>query len=196
VTGSADPVRVIARKWPDRPHWEFDALRLGEDGHGVWLGAPAGTSMRRPGAAFVTDRPQVSLIPRDAGFVATFYTPGGRSPCDVYVDITTVPRWLDGPAPAVTAVDLDLDVIRGWTGRVWVDDEDEFAANRLLLAYPGDLVRLAATSCEAVHAAVTTGRPPYDGSARAWLAALTDGTTGSTSSTSTTSTSTSVMEDR
>ena len=50
------------------------------------------------------------------------------APFDVYVDITTVPVWLDGPTRAVTAVDLDLDVVRGWTGRVWVDDEDEFAA--------------------------------------------------------------------
>jgi hypothetical protein len=176
VSVAADPVRVVARKWPDRPHWEFDALRLGEDGHGVWLGAPAGTSMRRPGACFVTDQAQVSLIPRDAGFVATFYAPGGRSPCAVYVDITTVPRWSDGPVGTVTAVDLDLDVIRGWTGRVWVDDEDEFAANRLLLAYPGEVVRLAATSCEAVHTAVTSGRPPYDGSASAWLTTLAEST--------------------
>jgi uncharacterized protein len=166
------PVRVVTRKWPDRPHWEFDALRLGEDEHGVWVGAPVGTSMRRPGAGFLTDQAQVSLIPRDAAFVATFYSPGGRSPCDVYVDITTVPQWVDGAVSTVTAVDLDLDVVRGWTGRVWVDDEDEFAAHRLLMAYPGDLVRLAAGSCEAVLAAVESGGPPYDGSAGAWFTAL------------------------
>lgn len=164
------PVRMLARKWPDRPHWEFDALVLGEDEHGVWVGASSGTRMRRPGASFVTDQPQVTLVPRQTPFLATFYGPGGLAPCDVYVDITTVPKWTEHPVRAVTAVDLDLDVLRGWTGRVWVDDEDEFAAHRV--HYPADLVRLAATSCEAVRTAVESGRPPYDGSAGAWLAAL------------------------
>jgi uncharacterized protein len=163
-------VRMLSRKWPERPHWEFEALVLGDDQHGAWVGAPSGTRIRRPGASFVTDRPQVSLVPRHEPFIATFYAPGGVAPFDVYVDITTVPVWLDGPNRAVTAVDLDLDVVRGWTGRVWVDDEDEFAARRV--HYPADLVRLAATSCEAVRIAVESGRPPYDGSAGAWLAAL------------------------
>jgi len=162
-------VRVVARKWPDRPHWEFDAVRLGEDEHGVWVGAQPGTPMSRPGASFVTDQAQVSVVPRDAGFVATFYAPGGRSPCDVYVDITTVPRW---SADHVSAHDLDLDVVRGWTGRVWVDDEDEFADHRVRFGYPADLVRLATTSCAAVHDALVGRRPPYDGTAVAWLNAL------------------------
>jgi protein associated with RNAse G/E len=161
---------VVARKWPDRPHWEHDALVLGEDDHGVWVGAPAGTRMARPGVGFTCDQAQVTLFPRDAAFVATFYAPGGSSVCDVYVDIVTVPVWSDS---TVTAVDLDLDVIRGWTGRVWVDDEDEFAANRVRYAYPPDLVRLAATSCAQVHAAVAGGGPPYDNAtAGRWFEAL------------------------
>jgi hypothetical protein len=72
----------------------------------------------------------------------------------------------------VSAVDLDLDVVRGWSGRVWVEDEDEFAAHRVAHAYPGDVVRLAASSCEAVRVAVEQGRPPYDGTAGTWFAAL------------------------
>jgi uncharacterized protein len=162
-------VRVLARKWPDRPHWEFDALRLGEDAHGTWIGSPAGTPFSRPGAAFVSDQDLVTLVPREAPFMATFYAPGGVSHCDVYVDITTPAVWRDG---TVTAVDLDLDVVRGWTGRVWVDDEDEFADHRVRFAYPSDVVRMAARSCEAVHAAVVQGRAPYDGTARAWLRTL------------------------
>ena len=164
------PLRVVATKWPDRPHWEYDAVQLGEDDLGVWVGAPVGTSMTRPGAAFRTDQAQVSLVPREAPFVATFYAPGGTAHCDVYVDITTVPVWDD---ETVTAVDLDLDVVRGWTGRVWVDDEDEFAAHRVEHAYPRDLVRLAATSCDAVRDAVSSRRPPYDGlHPRTWFDAL------------------------
>ena len=43
----------------------------------------------------------------------------------------------------VRAVDLDLDVIRGTTGRVWVDDEDEFAEHRVSLGYPDEVIEQA-----------------------------------------------------
>ncbi len=68
------------------------------------------------------------------------------------------------------AVDLDLDVIRGEHGRVWVDDEDEFATHRVTLGYPAEVVTAAERSAEAVLAAVTARTPPYDDlTAGAWL---------------------------
>lgn len=153
-------------KWGGRPHWEFDALRLGEDEHGVWLGTPRHTPMRRPGAEFRTGEHQVVLVPPDA-YVATFYAPGGTVPCDIYVDISTVPVVGDG---SITTVDLDLDVIRGWTGRVWVDDEDEFADHRVRLGYPRHVVDLAVSSCEAVRLAVESAHAPFDRSTpRRWF---------------------------
>lgn len=153
-----DDARVVFSKWGDRPHWECDAGRLGQDEHGTWLGIPVGTHMSRPGASFATGQLQVILVPPASPFVATFYRPGG--PCEVYVDITTAPVW-DGDT--VRAVDLDLDVIRGWTGRVWVDDEDEFADHRVRFGYPDEIVRLAVASSDEVLAAVGDRRPPYDG---------------------------------
>ncbi len=170
------PVRVVARKWPDRPHWEHDAVLLGDDEHGTWVGAPRGTAMSRPGAAFRTDQHHVVLVPRGSAFVASFYAGGGSAHCDVYVDITTVPTWTSTPTgDVVTAVDLDLDVVRGWTGRVWVDDEDEFADHRVRFGYPSDVVRLAVTSCADVRAEVEAGRAPYDRvAASGWLDVLDD----------------------
>ena len=162
------PLRLVARKWPDLPHWENDAVLLGDDHHGRWVGAPAGTVMRRPGVEFVTTSAQVSLLPAAAPFVATFYGAGGT--VDVYVDISTVPVW---ESDRVSAIDLDLDVVRGWSGRVWVDDEDEFAAHRVSLGYPDDLVSLATRSCDAVLSAVRGGLAPYDGNTgRRWLGEL------------------------
>ncbi len=166
-----DRVRVVFGKWGGLPHWEFDALRLGEDDHGTWLGAPSGTLMTRPGATFHNGVDQLVLVP-DAAYVASFYAPaeGGPSPCEVYVDISTVPSM---GADAVTAVDLDLDVVRGWTGRVWVDDEDEFAAHRVRLGYPRHVVDLAVSSCETVRRAVESALPPFDRpTAQRWFGAL------------------------
>jgi uncharacterized protein len=150
-------------KWGGRPHWEFDAVLLGTDEYGDWLGIEAGTRMARPGAEYVAPVPQVGLSPgpgpdEDRGWLATFHARGGQ--VQVYVDMTTPPVW-DGST--LTAVDLDLDVVRGNSGRVWVDDEDEFADHRVRFGYPDDVVRLAMGSCDRVRAAMLAGAAPYDG---------------------------------
>ena len=165
-----DTVPVRFEKWGRRPHWEYDAVRLGSDAHGTWLGLPTGTPISRPGANLVTGQRQVVLVPREAAFVATFFDRAADSPFAVYVDISTRPV---DDGETVSAVDLDLDVIRGWTGRVWVDDEDEFAAHQNLYAYPDDIVELALRSCAQVRAAVEARRAPYDAdTAHGWISRL------------------------
>jgi hypothetical protein len=165
-------VRTVMTKWGDRPHWEFDAVLLGSDVHGDWIGIPGGTHMSRPGAEYVAPVDQVGLVPapgpdEERGWLATFHAEGG--PVRVYVDMTTPPVW-DGPV--LRAVDLDLDVVRGTTGRVWIDDEDEFAEHRVAFGYPEEIARLAMSSCNRVHAAVQAGDAPYDGTASLWLGRL------------------------
>jgi hypothetical protein len=164
-----DAVRVVMTKWGRRPHWEFDGVMLGSDHHGDWVGLAAGTAMSRPGADYVAPVDQVMLVPgpganQDRGWVATFHAAGG--PVHTYVDMTTPPYW-DGPQ--VHAVDLDLDVVRGTAGRVWVDDEDEFAQHRVELGYPDEIVQLAITTAERVRLAVQDEQAPFDGSAATWL---------------------------
>src|SRR6478736_5648669 len=164
-------------KWGDRPHWEFDCRFLGSDEHGDWLGIGAGTRMIRPGASYVAAAHQVCLVPAAGpddtrGWLATFHDVGG--PVRVYVDIASPPVW-DGAV--VRAVDLDLDVVCGPTGRVWIDDEDEFADHRVRFGYPDEVIEAALASCRQVEAAVAGGRAPYDGAAAAWLARLLDAAT-------------------
>jgi hypothetical protein len=159
-------------KWRGRPHWEFDAVHLGSDEHGDWVGIRAGTTMVRPGATYVAPTHQVGLAPppgqeADRGWLATFHAEGG--PVRVYVDITTPPVW---HGPVLRAVDLDLDVVRGNAGRVWVDDEDEFADHRVRFGYPEEITRSAMASCDRVLADVAAARTPYDGTADAWLALM------------------------
>ena len=129
-------------KWGDRPHYEFEAVYLGSDEHGDWCGVAGGTLFTRPGVEWHAPVDQVMLVPAPAAgerhWIATFHAPGG--PVEVYVDMTTPPEW-DGAV--LRAVDLDLDVVRGVTGRVWVDDEDEFAEHRVALEYPEEVVAAA-----------------------------------------------------
>lgn len=165
-------------KWGDRPHWEFDAVYLGADRHGEWCAVLEGTPITRPGVALSAVATQVVLSPAgdsDAGrwWMATFHDENGPTwgnagvPVAVYVDMTTPPHW-DGTT--LRAVDLDLDVVRGTTGRVWVDDEDEFADHRVRFGYPDEVARAAMDSCDRVHRAMRDAAAPYDRAAHLpWL---------------------------
>ncbi len=147
------------------------AVLLGEDEHGPGSARPAGTRLSRPGAGYDAPADFVSLVGRTRRVrrhASTASTGGGQFPrraVELYVDITTVPVWEDDPdgGGTVPMVDLDLDVVRGRTGRVWVDDEDEFADHRVRFGYPADVVRLATTTCDRVHEDGAGGSRPYDG---------------------------------
>ena len=158
-------VRIVMSKWGDRPHWEFDGRFLGSDEHGDWVGIAAGASMYRPGATFVAPTAMVTLVPA-AGPDAERGWLGSFGPVRIYVDVTTPPVW-DGPV--LRAVDLDLDVVRDDTGRVWIDDEDEFAEHQVRFGYPREVVAAARASCDRVHAAVAGQAAPYDGRAARWI---------------------------
>jgi predicted RNA-binding protein associated with RNAse of E/G family len=166
-------VRVVFSKWGGRAHWEYDAFRLGEDEHGTWLGAPTRTRMVRPGADYQSECAFAVLLPADGSYLVTFYDHEHSARTgwvEIYVDVTTPPVW-DGDT--LRLVDLDLDVVKGRSGRVWVDDEDEFADHKVRFGYPNQVVRDAVRTCEQVQSAVETGAAPYDGgTARRWLGRL------------------------
>lgn len=170
-------VRCEMTKWGGRPHWEYDAVVLGDDEHGLWLGFAAGTTYLRPGTSYVAGVDHVGVVPAGGAWhLATFYSGEGTrwpslgdSAVEVYVDMTTPAQW-DGST--LRAVDLDLDVVRGFNGTVIVDDEDEFAEHQVAFGYPADVVAAARASCEAVLAAVRGGHAPYDDSPQRWLEVL------------------------
>jgi hypothetical protein len=167
-----DPVQIAMTKWGDHPHWQIPGVWLGRDGHGDWIGIPAGTSMARPGLELALPHDQVGLVPApgadvERAFLATFHAPGGDT--RVYVDMTTPPRWDDH---VVRTVDLDLDVSLMQEGHLVVDDEDEFAEHRVELGYPPEIVALAEASRDRIHRAIVEERAPFDGSHAPWLAAL------------------------
>ena len=163
-------IRCVTQKWPDRPHWEFDARWLGADAVGTWLGVAEGTWLSRPSAGFHAACDHVVLVPHDAWWLATFYDDDARRPVDTYVDISTPATWTDD---AVTCVDLDLDVVRRIDGSVFVDDEDEFEEHRHTLGYPADIVDAALSSTSHVVRGVTADEMPFNRALAArWIAKL------------------------
>lgn len=151
-------VRILTRKWPDAPHWEYDALWLGADAVGQWVGISRGTWMSRPGAGMHATADHVVLVPHEAWWLATFYDDDPQRPFDTYVDITTPATW---SGDEMRCVDLDLDVIRDRDEHVWIDDEDEFAEHQVELGYPADITAGARSSCGAVLDLVSNDAAPF-----------------------------------
>ena len=65
-----------------------------------------------------------------------------------------MPVWDGG---LVTAVDLDLDVIRRFDGTWYVDDEDEFAEHQVSYGYPPELVASREAECARVSDEIRSG---------------------------------------
>lgn len=165
-------VRISFTKWGGHRHWARELIRMGEDEHGVWLAGPPGTLLRRPGFEIVLRYPSAVVVPRGQPWTAAFnagVSEGTRPRYDVYIDIATPAVWnVDGTE--VTAVDLDLDVVRTWDGSVFVDDEEEFVEHRKLYNYPPEITALALRSCAERRAALEARAEPFGSAYRAWLA--------------------------
>ncbi len=159
-------VRLEFRKYDGRKHWHAWLERLGEDEHGVWLAAPAGTAWRRGFERPVTKfPPHVVLVPRQSWWVATFNA--APAVFDIYVDLATAAEW-DGDQ--VTMIDLDLDVVRHRVGGVAeLLDEDEFAEHQVAFGYPTEVIAAATSTAEKLMAQVVTDEP-FTLAHRSWLA--------------------------
>ncbi len=163
-------VRVVARKFDGRLHWHAVMRRLGEDRHGVWLGATRHTPWRRgtEPAVFIPAT-HVVLIPYEGEWVAAFNAAPHRT--ELYIDVSDRPVW-HGTAEVVS-VDLDLDVVRRRAdGEVLLLDEDEFAEHTVAYGYPDEVVAGALRTAEELLAAVRDKREPFGDAAQAWLAKM------------------------
>ncbi|WP_037908115.1 DUF402 domain-containing protein [Actinacidiphila yeochonensis] len=161
-------VQVNYRKYDGSLHWNLRMRRLGEDEHGVWLGLPASSVMRKGHDHEVPiAEAHVVLFPRDAWWTASFNAPPRST--EIYCDITTPPLW---PSSAeVTMVDLDLDVLRKrGSATPLLVDEDEFAEHQAHYGYPADVIRSAEESARWLMHAVAERTGPFDGRHLGWLA--------------------------
>lgn len=166
MVGPMERVQVTYRKFDGALHWNQLGWRLGEDEYGVWVGAPAGTAVRRgPRESFPATVAHALLFPRDAWWTGLFNAAPRHT--EIYCDISTVPHW---PSPdEVTMIDLDLDVRRRRDGRVELLDEDEFELHRVRYDYPPDVVEAAWASAEWLRGALTEQVEPFATGYLRWL---------------------------
>ena len=162
-------VTVQFYKYPETPHWRHEMVFLGEDGHGVWLGAPMGTVLQRGQEdPIVWNRPFVQLIQPGTPWIPIWNTEPTKT--EIYVDVTTVPK-----RPSIDrfeAVDVDLDVAKLVDGTIQILDEDEFEEHQVSLHYPAWLVDQARATTAEVVVAMEIGKTPFDGAHEPWFERL------------------------
>lgn len=158
---------MVYTKYDGSLHWHLSMRYLGEDEHGIWLGAPARTSTRRGAEPpVVMEQPFVALFPGGQWWTATFNGEPART--EIYCDIGTPPRW---PSPGeVTMADLDLDVLRvRASGQVKLVDEDEFAEHQVRYGYPAEVIAKAQEAAAFLLQAIADGAEPFASQYLAWL---------------------------
>ncbi len=158
-------VAVRYSKWGGIDHWHFELEPLGQDRFGWWFFGRKGLPLQRGDEPPVLQRRDfVLLVPVQGCWTACF---NAEDELEIYVDVTTRPVLGAG---TVTAVDLDLDVVRYLDGRVEVLDEDEFAEHQVQLAYPAELIRQARQTCDWLVGAVSSRAEPFGQAGTGWLA--------------------------
>ena len=159
------------RKYNGKAHWVVPGRYVGQDQFGHWVFQGAGEFISRPGAALYTDSDATLLIPHEGDWVATFYDEAHPSGVELYIDLASEFSW-QRIRPAVIEfhmVDMDLDVIRTKSRGLYVDDEDEFAAHRVLMNYPAELCTRMESATTSLVDAVAARQAPFDGRDAAWF---------------------------
>lgn len=157
------------RKWDGSPHWRHESVYLGADQWGDWVGQPVGWHSARPGAAFVTASPNVTLLPRQTDHALTVNRDHPRG-VRIYIDLGWDVRWSDDPLLA-TGIDMDLDVVRVEGDRgTWVDDRDEWAEHSVRYGYPAPVMaHLEALALQLEQRVREQAAPFDDATADPWL---------------------------
>ncbi len=161
-------VTVDIRKYDGRLSARWTTARLGSDAHGIWLATAEGVPVASRSGGWTTRFPYVMVVPQEAWWTATFCRAPGP---EIYCDVGMPAQWSpDGTA--LRLVDLDLDVVRLEGADPHVEDEDEFAEHRRLLAYPDDLVTEALRTCTWLQTATRrdAATEPFSTTYRHWLA--------------------------
>ncbi len=166
-------MRIQYLKHPGTPHWRHDPmLPLGEDEHGLWLGANEKTWLKK-------GEVPIPVTLHERGFFCTapfvqLIVPGGWWSLIFNGDDRDLTHYIDVVTPAVitegvvTMVDLDLDVIRNQDGEVLLDDEDEFLLHKDRLDYPPLWVDKARATAAELAVALERLDEPFATVCRAW----------------------------
>ncbi len=153
-------MRVRSTKYDGSPHWEFDSWHVRDEGTLLVTVNHAGQALESPRGPWVTPHDTTNHFWTDRWYnVMRRELPDGGGLYGWYCNVTTPPEFSAG---LITYADLDLDVIVEPDLTAAVIDEDDFAENSKLMAYPAEVVECARAAVDELLALVRGGRPPFD----------------------------------
>ncbi|GAA3911683.1 DUF402 domain-containing protein [Microbacterium invictum] len=157
------------RKWDGSPHWAHECVYLGSDEWGDWVGQWPGALSSRPGRELRAEGPNVTLMPPDGEWAATFNASHPRM--WIYIDVAWQVGWRGGEPEGI---DMDLDVIHATDERgIFVDDRDEWDEHAQQFGYPPEVMARLERVTADLERRVTASTPPFDEATSArWLAVL------------------------
>jgi protein associated with RNAse G/E len=166
-------VLVVFTKWDGSLHWHHAMEYLGEDDHGIWLGARAGSVSQRGSEPPVTMKhAYVGLFALGEPWWVAYFN-AAPAPTEIYCDISTPPQW-DEDQDEVTMSDLDLDGVRERGSlQTLLVDEDEFAEHQVRYGYPREVIGYAERAAAWLQAAIESGEEPFQRTYQYWLAQVT-----------------------
>ena len=149
-------------KFDKTPHWRHETIYLGEDEHGLWFRQLEGSYSSRPGMDYNTETPVLFLVDREGNWVAKIFPPNRDDHMLIYIDIASQVVWNEETL-TVTGIDMDLDVIKLDTGKMWIEDEDEFLDHTQTMGYSDELVSVTQETAKTLLDKVVNNHAPFDG---------------------------------
>ncbi len=158
-------IRVDYRKWPDTTHWQFTIYPLGEDTYGRWFYLLEGASLQRGTEPSVIKTRTSTMLLGDDVWWSAFWNTDKTKAHELYIDVITPAIWKGNK---VMMIDLDLDIVRTWDGKVEIIDRDEFELHQKILNYPREVIDTAERTAEALAESVASRQEPFGITGDAW----------------------------
>lgn len=159
-------IRIQALKYGNRPHYEWDTVLLERTDSYILVAGKRGRKLRHhtKQKVFTMDSWTIELFPFDSWFTVSADVMDGRIR-QYYCNINEPAKLTDH---IVSFVDLDLDYVQR-DGEWKVVDEDEFASNAKLYAYPEELMARARQELVNLQNRVHSKQFPFDGTLERWI---------------------------
>lgn len=154
-------ITVQARKFGDRPHYEWRTTRLEQTDSHIFVLGHYGRKLKHftKGKTFTVENWTIEWFPFDSWFTVSADIVDGKI-VQYYCNISE-PARIDGNT--VSFVDLDIDLVYR-NGEWKVVDEDEFTLHAAKFGYPPELMAKVRQELERLEQRIALKQFPFDGS--------------------------------
>ncbi|REE92926.1 hypothetical protein A8990_1026 [Paenibacillus taihuensis] len=160
------PITIQARKYGDRPHYEWSTTLLERTDSHIFVLAHYGRKLKHftKGKTFTVENWTIECFPFDAWFTVSADIVDGQI-TQYYCNISE-PARMEGDT--VTFINLDIDLVCK-RGKWEVVDEDEFELHSAQFGYPPALIAKVRQELANLQQRIERSQFPFDGSIECFI---------------------------